>query len=63
MKEDIPMYLLSSVPDDESLDSIKLKRVVLNESLIGHPVDIKEFADTVVIFDDVDALTNKKIRQ
>ena len=36
---------------------------MLDESLIDDPIDIKEFADTVVIVDDVDVLTNKKIRE
>ena len=31
--------------------------------LIDDPIDIKEFADSVIIFDDVDVLTNKKIRE
>ena len=57
------MYLCSSLPDDESLDSIKPKRIILDDSWIDDPIDIKEFADTVVIFDDIDVLTNKKIRE
>ena len=44
-------------------DSIKPKRIILDDSLIDDPIDIKEFADTVVIFDDIDVLTNKKIRE
>ena len=63
VKKDIPVYLFSSLPDDESLDSIKPKRIILDDSLIDDPIDIKEFADTVVIFDDIDVLTNKKIRE
>ena len=35
----------------------------MDDSLIDDPIDIKEFADTVVIFDDIDVLTNKKIRE
>ena len=63
MKKAIPVCLFSSLPDDESLDSIKTKRVVLDESLIDDRIDIKEFADTVGIFDDVDVLTKQKIRE
>jgi len=50
VKKDIPVYLFSS-------------RIILDGSLIDDPVDIEEFADTVVIFDDIDVLTNKKIRE
>ena len=41
VKKDIPVYLFSSLPDDESLDSIKPKRIVLDDSLIDDPIDIK----------------------
>ena len=63
MKKDLLVYVFSSLPDDESLDSIKPKGVVLDESLIDDPIDIKKFADTVVKFDDVHVLTNKKIKE
>jgi Cdc6-like AAA superfamily ATPase len=56
VKKDIPIYLFSSLPDDESLDSVKPKRIILDESLIEDPIDIKEFADSVVIVDDVDVI-------
>ena len=62
VKKDIPIYLFSALPDDESLDSVKPKRVILDESLIDDPVDIKEFADSVAIYDDIDVIANKKIR-
>ena len=35
----------------------------MDESLIDDPIDFQEFADTVVIFDDVDVLKSKKIRE
>ena len=63
VKKDIPIYLFSALPDDETLDSIKPKRIILDDSLIDDPIHIKEFADTVVIFDDIDVSTNKKIRE
>ena len=63
VNKDIPVYLFSSLPDDESSDSIKPKRIILDDSWIDDPIDIEEFADTDVIFDDTDVLTNKKIRE
>ena len=41
VKKDIPVYLFSSLPDDESLDSTKPKRIILDDSLIDDPIDIK----------------------
>ena len=48
------------MPDDESLDSVKPLRIQLDESLIEDPIDIKEFADSVVLFDDIDVIPDKK---
>ena len=62
-KKDIPIYLFSALPDDESLDSVKPLRIQLDESLIEDPIDIKEFADSVVLFDDIDVIPDKKIRE
>ena len=62
-KKDIPIYLFSALPDDESLDSVKPLRIQLDESLIEDPIDIKEFADSVVLFDDIDVIHDKKIRE
>jgi len=46
-KKDIPIYLFSALPDDESLDSIKPLRVQLDDSLLEDPIDIKEFENSV----------------
>ena len=62
-KKDIPIYLFSALPDDESLDSIKPLRVQLDDSLLEDPIDIKEFENSVLIFDDIDAIPNRKIRE
>ena len=62
-KKDIPIYLFSALPDDESLDSVKPLRIQLDESLIEDPIDIKEFADSAVLFDDIDVIPDKKIRE
>ena len=57
-----PIYLFSSLPDDENLDDIEPKRVGLDESIYMGPIPIKEFSDSVVIFDDVDVISDKRIR-
>ena len=60
--KDRPIYLFSSLPDDESLDDIEPKRVRLDESIYIDPIPIKEFSDSVIIFDDVDVISDKRIR-
>ena len=53
---------ISSLPNDESLDDIEPKRVLLNESMHENPIPIKEFANSVIILDDVDLISNKRIQ-
>ena len=48
--------------EDISLDSIKPKRVKLNDELHTDPIDVGEFADSCVIFDDTDCINDKKVR-
>ena len=57
-----PIYLLSSLPSDKSLDSIKPKRIKLDESLHTDPMNVPEFKESVCIFDGIDVISDKKIR-
>ena len=58
-----PIYLFSSLPSDESLDKIKPKRVRLDESIHQDPIDVEELKNSVCIFDDIDVISDKKIRE
>lgn len=58
-----PIYLFSSIKEDESLDEIKPQRIVIDDSLVDAPLAAEEFQDSLVIFDDTDALSNKKHRE
>ena len=55
-----PIYLFSSLTEDESLDSIKPKRIIIYESLVSDPIEISELAKSCCIFDDIDVISNKK---
>ena len=57
------IYLFSSPPSDESLDKIKPKRIKLDESLHTDPIKVQEFNESVCIFDDIDLISDKKIRE
>lgn len=58
------VYMFSSLPDDVSVDDIKnLKRPKIDDTLVSDPIDASEFADSMVIFDDCDTLTNKAHRK
>jgi len=57
------VYLFSSLADDSSIDKIKgLKRVKLGEDFLKDELTAEDFKDSMVIFDDVDCLTDKKLR-
>lgn len=56
------VYLFSDIDKDEPLDKIKVKRVILDERMYEEPLDKKLFKDSLVIFDDIDNIKNKKIR-
>lgn len=52
------IYLISKLQEDETLDKMKTgkpKRISL-QSLVDDPVDLEEFKDCLVIFDDFDTL-------
>jgi len=62
-KKDTPIYLFSALKEDESLDSINPQRITIDESLIDDPITLEELSDSVCIFDDIDVIPNKKIRE
>jgi energy-coupling factor transporter ATP-binding protein EcfA2 len=58
-----PIYMFSSLAEDSSLDSIKPKRFKIDDKLHEDPIDVKDLADSCVIFDDIDVISNKKIKE
>lgn len=58
-----PIILISSVSDDSSIDAIKgLKRLRLTPEFLTEDFEINDFKDTLVIFDDTDCITDKKMK-
>ena len=55
--------MFSSLPEDESLDAIKPQRIKLDSSIYEDPIEVEEFKDSVIIFDDIDVISDKKIRE
>jgi len=58
-----PIYLFSSLPSDESLDKIKPKRIKLDETVHTDPIKVDELSESICIFDDIDVISEKKIRE
>ena len=58
-----PIYLFSSLPDDESIDKIKPKRIKLDKSIYEDPIEVAELKESVVIFDDIDVISDRRIKE
>jgi chromosomal replication initiation ATPase DnaA len=60
--KDHEVYVFSSLEADESLDKINPKRIKL-ETLVDDPMSIDEVKDCICVFDDIDVIGNKKVRE
>ena len=56
------IYLFSEVHDDEKLNKFNPIKIKLDSELINDELDYKDFDNSLVIFDDVDAIKDKKIK-
>lgn len=58
-----PVFVFSALKDDESLDVVKPRRFKIDkETLIDDPIIISDLKDSLVIFDDIDAISNKELK-
>jgi len=55
------IYLFSLKDKDEVLDKLNIKRLKLDEKLSG--LDWKDFENSFVIFDDIDSISDKKVKE
>ncbi len=57
------VYLFSSLEDDETMDNKKnFKRIKLDEDFLNTTFNIKDFKDAVIVYDDVDCIRNKLLK-
>jgi hypothetical protein len=57
------VYLYSYLNEDDTIDQIpNLHRIKIDQSLITHPLTASEFENSMVIFDDIDVINHKDIR-
>ena len=57
------VYLFSCSTSDESLDEVKPKRFRIEDDLVIDPIKPEELSNSLVIFDDIDTIANKKIKE
>ena len=59
-----PIFIISALNEDTTLDSLKcLQRIKLTESFIEEDFKAVDFENSLMILDDTDTITNKKILQ
>ncbi len=59
-KRDI--ILFSKVAEDKALDNLKPIRIPLDERFVEDPMNLEDLKDSLVIFDDVDTVKDKELR-
>lgn len=57
------IYVFSALKEDEKLDSLGIKRIKVDKNLIEDPLTIDDFKNSLVIFDDIDVIGDKKLRE
>jgi hypothetical protein len=63
MYPDNDVYLFSPLLEDESIDKIKgLKKVAIDDNLLNSELSTQDFPNSCVIFDDIEAISNKKLK-
>lgn len=61
-KNDITVF--SRLAKDKAIDKLKPQRVMIDEELLEDPIDAQEeLADSCCIFDDIDTIRNKELRE
>jgi hypothetical protein len=57
------VIVFSQVAEDKELDKCGITRVMIDDGLVENPYEIKELANCLVVFDDIDAIRDKKIKK
>lgn len=62
MFQDDDLFVFSTIPQDDVLDRHNPIRIELTEELITNPISPDEIQYSLCVFDDVDTITNVKVR-
>lgn len=57
------IYMFSNLKEDETLKDLKINRIKIDESLINEPLTVEDFKDSLVLFDDIDVIRDKKVKE
>ena len=56
-----PFFVFSKIEEDEVLDKLNPTRIELNEELLYDPIEVNELNDSIILFDDIDTIHDKKL--
>lgn len=57
------IFLISDQPEDEQLDKFNPVRILINEELLDDPIQVEELKNSLIVFDDIDSITNKELKK
>lgn len=57
------VYLFSPKDEDPELDRNKINRIVIDEGLLEDPMTVDEFKNSLVVFDDIKSIIDKKLKK
>ena len=57
--KDRPIYVFSSITDDEAFKKAKVTYIKLDNSILSDPFMVSEFNNGLVVFDDLESLSNE----
>ena len=60
MKKGNSVYIFSALESDDAFDDLKVNRIILDEDIVENPIDPDELRDSLVIYDDIDSLSDPK---
>ncbi len=58
-----PIYFISAVAEDKSIDAKIVKRIALNETWLTEPLELVDVKDSLVCLDDIEAIKDLRIKQ
>ena len=59
-----PIYIFSSVDEDETLDSLEnVERIPIDETLVSEPIKPEDLSDSICIMDDIDTISHPTLRK
>ena len=56
------IYVFSPLRDDPAFKHLKVEYVKIDESIVEDPLDVQEFENSVLVFDDIESIKEKVLR-